>query len=349
MSDADARLALLEERLDVVREVVAARGASAALLQTRANFAWLTAGGESHVVLSSETGVAAILVTNRSATVLTAVNEADRIAEEELSGLGLEVVAVPWHEARATAAEARRIAGGEPLSDADLADEIAQRRSVLAPLEVERMAWIADRLRDALRATTAGVAPGQTEHEVAATAMAGLGVDGIRLPVLLVAADDRIARYRHPIPTERRVERRLMLVAVGERWGLHVAMTRFAELVEPDEELTHRMDAAARVHDAMVASTRPGVTFGEVLDVARRAYAEEGFPDEWALHHQGGSIGYQGRERIATPGDTTEIRQGMAFAWNPSIAGAKAEETIFVGADGRRVLTDGGGRYMLGT
>jgi Xaa-Pro aminopeptidase len=157
--------------------------------------------------------------------------------------------------------------------------------------------------------------------------------------VLLAAADDRIARYRHPIPTARPIERRLMLVVVAERWGLHAAITRFAELSEPDAEIVARTEAVARVHEAMVDATRPGATLGDVLGVAQRAYAAEGHPEEWRLHHQGGVIGYAGRERIAVPGDRTAIEHGMAFAWNPSIAGAKAEETILLREDGVRVLT----------
>jgi Xaa-Pro aminopeptidase len=213
---------------------------------------------------------------------------------------------------------------------------------------VERMSWIGRRLGDALATVVHGVAPGDTEHGLAAAALGALGTDSIRLPVLLVAADERIARYRHPIPTERGVERRVMMVAVAERWGLHVAVTRFAELEPPGDDLARRMAAADGVHRAMVAATEPGATFGDVLDVARRAYADAGFPDEWTLHHQGGSIGYQGRERIATPGDRTPITDGMAFAWNPSVAGAKAEETFVLGPDGRRMLTGPDG-YMLGT
>lgn len=348
MNGTETRRELVDERLGVVRQILAARGASAALLETRANFAWITAGGESHVVLSSESGVAGVLVASDRATVLTAVNEADRIAEEELAGTGLDVVPVAWHEEAAMAAEARRIAGAEPVGDADLARDLVPRRSVLAALEIDRLRWIADRLGEALATVTAGVRPGDTEHRVAGRLLDALGADGIRLPVLLVAADDRIARYRHPIPTDRRVERRAMVVAVAERWGLHVAVTRFAELEAPGDDLARRIAAADEVHRAMVAATEPGATFGDVLAAARRAYADAGFPDEWTLHHQGGSIGYQGRERIATPGDRTPIVEGMAFAWNPSIAGAKAEETFALGPKGRRVLT-GRGDYMLGT
>jgi Xaa-Pro aminopeptidase len=91
----------------------------------------------------------------------------------------------------------------------------------------------------------------------------------------------------------------------------------------------------------MHAATRPGATFGDVFAVAQAAYADAGFPDEWRDHHQGGSIGYQPRERVALPGDPTTIESGMAFAWNPSIAGAKAEDTIVIADGAARTVTGG--------
>jgi Xaa-Pro aminopeptidase len=87
---------------------------------------------------------------------------------------------------------------------------------------------------------------------------------------------------------------------------------------------------------AMSEATAPGATLGEVFAATQRAYADAGYPEEWRLHHQGGTIAYQGRERIARPGDETRIVPGMAFAWNPSITGAKAEETFILAEDGTR-------------
>jgi antitoxin VapB len=120
-----------------------------------------------------------------------------------------------------------------------------------------------------------------------------------------------------------------------------VAVTRFAELRPPDADLSARMAAAEQVHAAMIEATRSGRTLGDVFAAAQAAYADAGHADEWRLHHQGGIIGYQGRERIAVPGDPTVIRAGMAFAWNPSVAGAKAEETVLLADDGPRFLTRG--------
>lgn len=335
----DVRRELHQHRVAAIRRLIDQRGAPGAILTTRRNFAWATVGGENHVVLSGDQGVAGLLVTPSTATVLTAVNEAARIGEEELEGLPLVVEAVPWHEGEAMDHAARGIAAGVPLTDADLEDDLLELRCILADAEAERLAWLAGRAVAAVTAAIQSVAPGVSEHEVAAVAAGRLAVEGIRSPVLLAAADDRIDRYRHPLPTARRVERRLMLVVVAEQWGLHAAVTRFAELEDPEPDLGRRLAAVADIHAAMIAATTPGRTLGQVLEATCAAYAHAGYPDEWRLHHQGGIIGYQGRERIAVPGDRTVIREGMAFAWNPSITGAKAEETILLAAGGTRILT----------
>jgi Xaa-Pro aminopeptidase len=327
-----------ERRLEAVRTLLERQGGSAAVLTSRRTFAWLTVGGQSHVVLASETGVASLVVTRREAVVLTQNIEADRLRDEELGGLDLEVEAVPWWEPDGIDAAVRRRCGPDAATDEDLEPGLVGLRSVLAPVEHERMEAIAQEAVSAMEGTLAAVEEGWTEDEVAT--IAGGAIAGLRAPVLLCAADDRIRRYRHPLPGDRAIRRRVMLVLVAERHGLHVAITRFRELEPPDGELARRIEAVAEVQRALHEATRPGATLGEVFEAGRAAYAATGYPDEWQLHHQGGTIGYQGRERIATPGDETLIQPGMAFAWNPSITGAKAEETLLLGGDGtQRIVT----------
>jgi len=336
----ERRAEMVAQRIERVRALLAAEGGPGVLLSSRAAFAWLTLGGQNHVVAASAEGAVPILVTRAACFALAPANEAPRIAQEELAGLPVEMVTVPWHDADAAAHEARRLTGDEPLEEAVLGAGLVDLRLRLEAVEHDRMRWLGALCDSAMASGLAAVRRGSTEDELSARVQATLVAEGVRVPVILVAADERINRYRHPLSQGRRIERRVMLIVVAERWGLNVAATRILELEPPDGDLERRLEATGNVLAAMRAATTPGSTLGDVLATARAAYHAEGFPDEWTLHHQGGLIGYQGRERIATPADATRIEAGMAVAWNPSITGAKAEVTDLVGESGLESIVE---------
>ena len=73
-----------------------------------------------------------------------------------------------------------------------------------------------------------------------------------------------------------------------------------------------------------------GATSAELFRVAQDAYTAEGFPGEEQYHHQGGPTGYGEREWIATPDGAETVVNHQAFAWNPSIRGGKAEDTVIL-------------------
>src|SRR5215210_846602 len=85
-------------------------------------------------------------------------------------------------------------------------------------------------------------------------------------------------------------------------------------------------------------ATLPGATLAEAFGLCQTFYAEAGFPDGWRDHHQGGTTGYAAREIAANPETRQEIRPGQAFAWNPSLPNAKAEETFVLLPEGPEVL-----------
>lgn len=320
------------ERIATVRRLVERRGADAALLQGRRNVAWLTIGADAHVVTSTDQVVAPILVERHAARVLAPVNEAARLRDEEIGDLPLDLTVHAWHEPAP-------LPHGRILGDEELEDDLVTHRVRLGPLERTRLAWLGERLSDALDGVLADHArPGTSERALAASVLERLAADGIRAPVILAAADERIDRYRHPLPSDTPIRERIMLVAVAERWGLHAALTRTRDLRAPDADIAARRAAVERVHRAMLAATRPGVATGEVLRAARAAYAAEGFADEWRLHHQGGVLGYRPREVLAVPGEPTVLASGMAVAWNPSITGAKVEGSYLLTDDPDRPL-----------
>jgi antitoxin VapB len=189
------------------------------------------------------------------------------------------------------------------------------------------------------------VEPGMTEHEISAVIAHFIRASGLVPNVNLVATDERIFKFRHPIPTAGELERYAMLVTCASLGGLVCSLTRFVHFGPMPEDLKRKQQATADIDTAVNFATRPDRTLGEVFADLQQAYASAGFAEEWKLHHQGGPTGYANRERVAVPGDDTRVLENQAFAWNPSITGAKSEDTILVTEEGFEVLTGHSGDW----
>jgi Xaa-Pro aminopeptidase len=329
-----------------LRELMARRGVEAVVLRRPENFAWHTGGGNSRVEYAAPLGAADVVVTPQREWVLTSTIEGPRMRAEEAPGF--EVVEYPWEQGPDAAL--RELVGDVALGAdielpgaVDLSDEISALRRVLDPDAVERLRSIGADLSTALAEAAAGVRPGVAEHEAAAEIAAACRRRGLVPTVLLAATDERIARYRHPLPTDALLECRVMLVASAQRGGLYANLTRIVYFDEPDPEIARRQAVAdeilARMRDE---ATRPGRSLADAFADCRRFYAEAGVPDEWRLHHQGGMTGYASREVIATPFTEVPIEPGQAFSWTPSVTGAKAEDTFVLTAAGPEVVTRSG-------
>lgn len=310
------------------------------LIGRRDNFAWATGGADNHVKLATETGAGMLLVLPDRWTLIATNIETPRLSREELESLPvpLDVEAAPWHLGVESAVE-RLVRGRRVGSDTGIAGAmnvhpaLAGLRLPLTEPECSRMRDLGREAREAVEGVLLReLAPGQTEYQVAGLVSRALWDRGLEPTVLLVAADERIRQYRHPIPTGKPVERHVMVVVCARRGGLIVALTRIAYFGRLPGDLRARHEAVCRVDAAMIDATRPGTRLAAILETAAEAYRREGFPDEWRLHHQGGAVGYAEREFLATPSSVQVVQAPGAFAWNPSITGTKSEDTVLVGA-----------------
>ncbi len=325
-------------RYERLRQLMERRGLDAVVLRRPVNFAWYTGGADTKVDHVAPEGVADLIVRADARLVLTNTIEAPRMRAEQVPGL--EVVTYPWYEDRLAAL--REVVGGARVGSdialpgtADHSEEIGELRRTLDADAIESLRAVGGDASAAMADAAAAVEPGMTEHEAAAELAAACRRRGLTATVLLAAADERIAMHRHPVPVGATIERRAMLVASAERGGLYANLTQLVELDDPDPELTRRQRACDEILARMrEEATRAGRTLADAFADCRRFYAEAGFPGEWRLHHQGGLTGYASRELIATPTTHEVIEPGHAFAWNPSVTGAKAEETF--------VLTESG-------
>jgi Xaa-Pro aminopeptidase len=333
-------------KLQATRSLLHANGWSAAVLQSQSGFAWITAGGRSHISIGESDGVASAVVTPEDAFVVTTNIEGRRLIDEEIHDLPFETVEYPWHEPDARIETLGRLfdisagvsdsASGPPLA---FAPGLHELRYVMLTPEQDRYRILGKDSANAVESACLFAEPGDTEADVAArVAYECTAVDVLPL-VVLVAADVRIGSYRHPLPTERRVHGTLLVALTGRRHGLHASLTRMVSFGAPDDELARRHEAVTDVDARVIDASKPGTSLAHGMQIVMDAYAVHGFPGEWKRHHQGGLTGYAGREIFATPIAPHRIRTGEALAWNPSITRVKSEDTILVGDSGCEVLT----------
>jgi Xaa-Pro aminopeptidase len=329
---------------DRIHQVLDEHRLDALLLQRVSSFAWATCGVASYVNTAATHGEAMLLVTRSGRYLITNNIEATRLEQEEsLKAQGWEFHVGPWHEAQETVARLTgdlRLGADGPFPGAtDLAGSLARLRADLTPEEGERFRALGRLCADAMQAAVRAVRPGQTEYQIAGLLAGEAESRGVQAIVNLVAADERVFAFRHPLPTGKQLKHYSMLVLCGRRWGLVCSITRFVHFGPLPDELRRQAEAVAHVDATFIAATRPGQTLGIIFERAMVAYAETGFPGEWQLHHQGGPAGYEPREYVATPDSADTVSVGQVYAWNPSITGTKSEDTILVGRQGNQVLT----------
>ena len=321
------------------------------VLQTQANFAWITDGRSNRIDGSRELGAGGILVAadGRRFIIANAI-EMPRLRDEALAGMGFEPIEYAWTDEHvrpdSVAALAKRALGSDAIgadwalpAAVTLDREVARARAPLTDLELERYRALGHDAGKAVGGVCRGLTPGIPELEVARIVSDAVARIGARAIVTLIAADDRIQRYRHPVPTDARWERLLMVVVCAQRDGLVVSLSRIISAGSPPAALVELTRKTAAVFGRLLAATRDGATGRQLYDAVVDGYAQQGFPGEERLHHQGGATGYKSREWLAHPASEDTVRGPQAFAWNPSITGTKVEETALVTASGIEIVT----------
>jgi antitoxin VapB len=320
---------------------------------------WLTGGLPPPVDRSAAIDLVWAVVTGAAATLITTEVEADRIRTEyrpDQHGFA-GLVTVPWYDPGAFVRAAVELAGapasalaadGHPAFGLDCSDDLTELRLALSGAEQEDLRALGADAAQALETALVAWSPGERDLDIQARVASVLEARGADAPVLIVGGDDRVRRYRHPMAAGAPVRRLAMAVVVARRGGLHAAATRFASAGPVDAELRALRARVCRIERDVLAASRPGHSYGEVLTALDRGYTREGAPGGWAGHYQGGPIGFAQREFEIAPGQrdsrwpAVRIEPGHAVAWNPSLpGGAKAEDTYLVHQTGLERVTTG--------
>jgi Xaa-Pro aminopeptidase len=332
-----------------VKDFLDREGLDALVIGRQDNFAWLTAGGDSRVVTTAEMGFGYLVLTSDRKRLISYWMDGCRLIEEQVPDQGYELVTLYWHEGSPVdkileLTSGLKVGSDFPLRRArQLGAELTDLHYPLTDLDLKRIRWIGQKSNRILASAARSLEPGVSEQELAAEILRAYALEGMTIDVLIVGFDDRILRYRHPMPTSNILQRYALLHPAVRRWGLHANVTRLVHFGEPPTETYRAMEAVTVIGANVAALLVPGVTFAEILSEQKRLYTELGYPEEWHYHFQGGITGYT----LADPARCLDLRaravERQAFDYFITITGAKFEELMLLTETGVEFASIGEG------
>ena len=332
----------VSKKLELIRQTLRESEVQAVRLRGTDWFAWATAGASNTVLLTAETGVAEVLVTAEDAWVLTDEIEAQRLQDEELP-VNFKLYVNPWADADARESFVRDVTtGGKIFSDhpipqieKPLPASLQNHKRVMMSSELERYRQVGQKASVAMTEVLKAAKPTWTEYQLAGAGAEALWASGLHPALTLVAGERRLPLYRHATPTGEQIGRQAMMVFCARGYGLYANLTRFVcfgAIADEHADLhRHVTEIEAQALNMCVI----GTTLDEVYHALAAAYEQHGFPNAIREHHQGGTTGYLAREVVANPFTKDTLAENMAVAWNPSLPGAKIEDTFVILDDGK--------------
>jgi Xaa-Pro aminopeptidase len=337
----------LAGKLAILRRIVSTKNADGVILNNQNHFSWLT-GGRGFIGLASTAACASLVVTMDKVYLVSENIEARRLFTEQLAeNPEIEVLEYPWYYPDTKQKLLSDILKSKQvLSEKDIEEELFEARTILSAddmAEYENVCAAAARETEAACRT---LRAGMSEYELAGELSRRFWTHNLEPITLLVGFDERARQFRHPVPAGAALKNYALIAVCVRRQGLVASLTRLVSLSR-DETMMERQRAAAYVDAVLCSHTAAGTGLGAAFDKGLEAYALQGWEGEWQYHHQGGLTGYAPRELKALPGIHHIVRPGEAYAWNPSVRGAKSENTIVVLEKGYKNLTHTGTyRYL---
>ena len=155
---------------------------------------------------------------------------------------------------------------------------------------------------------------------------------GIASDALIAGGDQRFLTYRHPMPSNKKVNKSLMLHSAARKWGLHAPITRLFSFGKPDKKFLAPFKAVANIQARVFEMVRPGIYYSDIFNLIKKAYKDNGFENEWQKHYQGGPTGYVIVDAQRLLSDKI-IQKFMPFEWFSTVPGSKIAELMLLGKD----------------
>lgn len=330
-----------------VRDLMKSLELDGIIFKKQSNFSWFTGGGINMVPVCTEMGFSTILITNSEKYVIANRIEAVRNMEEEnLQNFDFNLLEYEWFEFNREYDLIKKIVPSMNIgcdlsvySFRNIEPQIKEIRYSLLTSEIERYLWLGEKTSEAIESVLMEVEPGLTEAEITGELAKRLWRHRIDPVGYQAAADIRAYKYRHPIPTEKKLEKSLMLCVMARKWGLITTITRLLHFGDISEKFKKQYRDNVFIECEMIALTRPGEKTSKIFNRACDLYEELGYHDECKLHHQGGAMGYDVRDYICSSESKELVQTNQCFCWNPSISGTKSEDAFITMKDGFEFIT----------
>ena len=333
----------IEIKWERIKKFLKENNLNGVLLNKVANFAWFTGGKSNFVSLHTEIGASSLLITNKKIYFISNNIEFPRMIKEEIGNFNFENISFPWYQDKMKAV-VKKIAGDKVGSDKPdrefIPVSIENLHFPLLEEEIKRYKQLGKESSTIMTEICKNIRQGDKEIEIAGKLSKRLWELKIIPVVILIAGDERIKNFRHPLPTSKKIKKHVMVVLCAKRDGLIVSLTRIVHFGKIPKNLKNKHFAVCKVDACFINETIPGKKIGEVFGNALEIYKETGYKNEWKLHHQGGLTGYLTRYYKGYKNLNIIIEENQAFAWNPSITGTKSEDTIITTKIGSEIISE---------
>lgn len=317
----------------------------ALIINRQDNFSWFTSGGDNHVLSSSEQGAACIVITGDAKYLCAYPMDGYRIMDEEINSNDIELKITNWYEDSPLELAKKITRGKRTASDIELPgvefilNKLVGLHYPLTELEIERCRWIGKKSNEILAQIAKDIKPGQTEYQIGAKILEEYYKEGMRIDVLIIGSDQRILKYRHPMPTDKKINEYVLLHPAVKKWGLHANVSRLVHFGLPPKEIKNKYLAACSVQASIIDSLEPGMLFKDIFKFIKNQYIKYGYPEEWKKHFQGAITGYIAADSSISLNNTLVAQKNQTYDWFITITGVKSEELSFLGAKNAQFLS----------
>ena len=333
-------MSAFNERIQPLRELMKSNGLDAFVLRRNPNLAWAIAG-RAHVPTTIDMACFDLIITQDNATAITNVVEAPRLIAEELPS-EVTIKTIKWSEGRdPLLPTGPKVGSDQPGADRiNLGTEVEIIRASLIDSDLARFKQICLDAAVALGNAMKQVESSDREIDVAGLITHSLWQADLEIAFLGVAGQERVHKFRHPLPTDSVVGNRVSASICAKRKGLIASVTRIVTFGEVTGQMIADYTSIFKVEAALLDATVVGKPFSDPINAAIAAYPANGFDaDEWTKHHQGGPTGFLPRDWPANQTSARLIQSNQPIAWNPTGKGWKAEDTIVATNSGVKLLS----------